>query len=90
MILYTWLLAGATIWYLFVQFGLGFALITIATRFIDGSLVALLSLVEVVLAPLWVWIGIGEAPTTIALAGGVVVLGSVMVQALAVRWSAPG
>ena len=64
------------------QFGLGFALVTLATRYIDGALVALLSLSEVVLAPLWVWIGVGEAPTVMAAIGGAIVFAAVISQAL--------
>ena len=65
-----------------VQFGLGFILITIAARYIDGALVALLTLVEVVLAPFWVFLGVGEAPTQLALVGGAVVLVAVFAQAV--------
>lgn len=64
------------------QFGLGFALVTLATRYIDGALVALLTLSEVVLAPLWVWIGVGEAPTAMAAIGGAIVFAAVISQAL--------
>ena len=67
------------------QFGLGFALVTLATRYVDGATVALLTLSEVVLAPLWVWLGVGEAPTLLAMVGGLIVLGSVAFQALTVR-----
>ena len=63
-----------------VQFGLGFCLITLATRHIDGDLIALLTLSEVVLAPLWVWIGVNEVPAPIALAGGLIVLTAVAGQ----------
>ena len=63
------------------QFGLGFVLITFATRYIDGPLVALLTLSEVILAPVWVWLGIGEAPALLALIGGTIVLLAVVTQA---------
>ena len=55
---------------------------TLAARYIDGALVALLTLSEVVLAPIWVWLGVGEVPTTIAMIGGLIVLGAVTSQAL--------
>ena len=67
------------------QFGLGFMLITLATRYIDGALVALLGLSEVVLAPLWVWLGIGERPAALAMVGGVIVLGAVASQIVLAR-----
>jgi drug/metabolite transporter (DMT)-like permease len=64
------------------QFGLGFVLITFATRYIDGPLVALLTLSEVILAPVWVWLGTGETPTALALAGASFVLLAVTTQAI--------
>jgi drug/metabolite transporter, DME family len=67
------------------QFGLGFVCITLAARYIDGALVALLSLSEVILAPIWVWLGVGEAPSTMALVGGVVVLLAVAGQTVHTR-----
>ncbi|MEM7406921.1 MAG: DMT family transporter [Pseudomonadota bacterium] len=63
------------------QFGLGFALVTIATRYIAAAHVALLTLTEVVLAPLWVFVAIGEAPTMLGLAGALVVFAAVLAQA---------
>ena len=62
------------------QFGLGFILLTVATRFIDGALVALIGLSEVALGPIWVWIGVGEIPTRLALVGASVVASSVAFQ----------
>ncbi|NKC16274.1 MAG: EamA family transporter [Gammaproteobacteria bacterium] len=67
------------------QFGLGFALITVAARYIDAPTVALLTLSEVILAPLWVWIGVDETPTPLGLLGASVVFAAVLAQALSAR-----
>jgi drug/metabolite transporter (DMT)-like permease len=58
------------------QLGLGCLLMTMATRYLSAGEVGLLALIETILAPLWVWIGVGERPTALALAGGIVVVGA--------------
>ena len=69
-----------------VQFGGGFLLIILGTRQVPATEVALLALSEPLLAPLWVWLGIGERPSTLTLAGGAVVLVAVLARtALALR-----
>jgi drug/metabolite transporter (DMT)-like permease len=62
----------------FLQLGLGCLLMTKATRYLTAGEVGLLSLIETILAPLWVWIGVGERPTELALAGGVIVFGALV------------
>jgi len=66
-----------------VQFGAGFALITMGTRHVPAAEVSLLSLLEPILASLWVWIFIDEVPATLTLVGGAIVLGAVCCQAVA-------
>ena len=56
------------------QFGVGFWCFTVATRYILASEVALFSLSESILAPIWVWIGVGETPSLLTMAGSLVVL----------------
>ena len=63
-----------------VQYGGGFVFLTLGARYLPAAEVALLSLVETVLAPLWVWIGVGEVPALPTLAGGAIVLAAVVVQ----------
>ena len=63
------------------QMGLGLAFLTIGARLIPAAEVALITLLEVVLGPLWVWIALSERPSTATLAGGVVVIVAVVVQA---------
>ena len=52
--------------------------------------VALITLLEVVLGPLWVWLARSERPSASTLAGGAVVVAAVLVQAFGDRGEAPG
>jgi drug/metabolite transporter (DMT)-like permease len=63
------------------QIGLGLVLLTIGARLIPAAEVALISLLEIVLGPLWVWIFLSEQPSVATLAGGAIVLGAVVIQA---------
>ena len=65
-----------------VQYTGGFVLITLGARFLPAAEVALLSLAETVLAPVWVWIGVGEVPALLTLGGGAIVLAAVVAQAV--------
>ena len=62
----------------FFQLGLGLFLFVRGSRKLRAAELGLLTLLETVLAPLWVWIGIGEAPSTAALLGGSIVLAAVI------------
>jgi drug/metabolite transporter (DMT)-like permease len=62
------------------QIGIGLAFLTLGARLIPAAQVALISLLEVVLGPLWVWMAIGEVPTGATLAGGAVIVAAVVVQ----------
>jgi len=53
--------------------------LSLASRYTHASNVSLLLLLETVLGPLWVWLGVGERPTPMMLAGGVIVVGSLAV-----------
>lgn len=57
-----------------VQIPLALGLFFSGTRFLFAAEVALLSLVETILGPLWAWLGVGEVPSALALAGGLMVL----------------
>jgi drug/metabolite transporter (DMT)-like permease len=65
-----------------VQVGLGLILFTIGSRHVPAGELTLLSLTEVVLGPLWVWLGVGEVPGPYTFLGGIVVLAAVVGQAL--------
>jgi drug/metabolite transporter (DMT)-like permease len=71
------LLAGLGV----TQIGLGLIFLTIGARLIPAAEVALITLLEIVLGPLWVWIALGEQPSATTLAGGAVVLAAVVIQA---------
>jgi drug/metabolite transporter (DMT)-like permease len=63
------------------QVGAGLALLTFAARLLPAAEVAVISLLEIVLGPLWVWLAYSERPSTATLVGGVVVAAAVVVQA---------
>ena len=64
------------------QMGLGLAFLTIGARLIPPAQVAIISLLEVVLGPLWVWLAYDERPSAATLAGGAIVVAAVVVQAV--------
>jgi drug/metabolite transporter (DMT)-like permease len=64
------------------QIGLGLAFLTVGARLIPAAQVALITLLEVVLGPLWVWMAVHERPTTATLVGGAIVVVAVVIQAL--------
>jgi len=65
------------------QIGLGLAFLTMGARLIPATEVALISLLEVVLGPLWVWLALSEKPSNATFVGGAVVIGAVILQAAA-------
>ena len=69
------------------QMGLGLAFLTIGARLIPPAQVAIISLLEVVLGPLWVWLAYDERPSAATLAGGAIVVVAVVVQAVGVPGS---
>jgi drug/metabolite transporter (DMT)-like permease len=64
------------------QIGLGLIFLTIGARLIPAAEVALITLLEIVLGPLWVWIAESEQPSATTLAGGAIVLAAVVIQAV--------
>lgn len=65
-----------------VQLGLPCMLMVIAARRLSAPEVSLLALLEVVLGPVWAWLGAGEIPAGSTLAGGAVVLGALVFNEL--------
>ena len=63
------------------QIGLGLVFLAIGGRLIPAAEVAVITLLEVVLGPLWVWIFLSEQPGVATLIGGAIVLGAVAIQA---------
>ena len=62
------------------QIGLGFALLTVGARLIPAAQVGLITLLEVVLGPLWVWLALDERPSTLTLVGGAIVIAAIVMQ----------
>lgn len=56
------------------QLALPCTLLVVASRHLPTAEVALLTLLEAVLGPLWAWLGVGETPGTPTLIGGGIVL----------------
>jgi drug/metabolite transporter (DMT)-like permease len=73
----------------FAQLGLPCMLLVIAARHLAATEVALLALLEVVLGPLWAWLGAGEVPASATLAGGMLVLAALLINELTARSAAP-
>lgn len=67
----------------FFQLGLPCMLMVKATRHLSAPEVSLLSLLEVLLGPLWAWLGAGEVPAQETLIGGAVVLMALVFNELA-------
>jgi drug/metabolite transporter (DMT)-like permease len=63
------------------QIGLGLAFLVTGARLIPAAEVALITLLEIVLGPLWVWLALSERPSTTTLAGGAIVVAAVALQA---------
>jgi drug/metabolite transporter (DMT)-like permease len=74
-----------------VGIGAGLLVYTAGSRYLPAAELALLALTEVVLGPVWVWLGIGETPSLATLLGGAIVLGAIAGNALSGlrRWRPP-
>jgi drug/metabolite transporter (DMT)-like permease len=73
-----------------LQLGFQYVLIAIGARHVPAGEVALLGRLQLVLAPLWVWMTVGEQPTLLTVVGGVVVLSAIALQStIALRRRAP-
>jgi drug/metabolite transporter (DMT)-like permease len=60
-----------------VQLGVPCAMMVVVARHLPPAEVALLSLLEAILAPLWTWIGVNEIPTTATIIGGGIALAAI-------------
>jgi drug/metabolite transporter (DMT)-like permease len=68
------------------QLGLPCMLMVVAARRLSAPEISLLALLEVVLGPLWAWLGAGEVPATGTIAGGLLVLAALVAnEAMALR-----
>jgi drug/metabolite transporter (DMT)-like permease len=62
----------------FFQLALPCMFLVLASRALLAPEIALLGLLEVVLGPLWAWLGAGEVPAQSTVLGGIVVLGALV------------
>jgi drug/metabolite transporter (DMT)-like permease len=79
-------IAAQDVWLLILfgvgQLGIGLILFITGARWIPAAEASLIALLEVILAPLWVWLFLGEEPSEAALTGGAVVLLALVAHAL--------
>jgi drug/metabolite transporter (DMT)-like permease len=68
-----------------VQLGGGLVLYTRASRHLPAAELQLIATAELVLAPLWVWIGVGEAPGAATLVGGALIVLAILAQGVGAR-----
>ena len=64
------------------QVGAGLVLYTIGSRAVSAAELALLSMADVVLGPLWVWLFLGETVGLYTLAGGAILMGAIAGNAI--------
>jgi drug/metabolite transporter (DMT)-like permease len=65
------------------QLGVPCMLLVLVSRTLTAPEIALLALLEVVLGPLWVWLGAGEVPAGTTLIGGAIVIAALAGNELA-------
>jgi drug/metabolite transporter, DME family len=78
---------GVSLCYGAVGISGGLILYTLGSKHLPAAELNVLSLGEVVLGPLWVWLAFAETPTTQTLVGGAVILSAVALQASGSMWS---
>ena len=54
----------------------------LGARFVPAAQVGLLALVEPLFAPIWVWWGIGEIPSTFTILGGLLIFLAILSDGL--------
>lgn len=65
-----------------IQLTLGLILFTVGSRSVPAAQLALISLVEPTLSPLWAWLAANELPPVWTFAGGAVILCAIVIQTL--------
>jgi len=74
---YAWLMLAGL-----VQMPVALLLITSATRFLPAAEVSLFLLLETCLAPIWVWLALGESPPSTTLSGGILIVTTLFLHTL--------
>jgi len=65
-----------------VQVGCGLTVYTLGARHVPVAELTLLSLTELALAPIWVWLAVNEVPSGYTLLGGAIIITAITYQAL--------
>lgn len=68
-----------------VQAAIGLFAFIAGARYLPAAQIALLTLVEIVLGPIWVFLAFAEVPSWATLAGGALILGAVVWQVLGAK-----
>jgi drug/metabolite transporter (DMT)-like permease len=63
-----------------IQMALGMGLFAAGARLVPAAEAALITLLEVILGPIWVWLVLSERPDTATLVGGAIIMLAVVVQ----------
>ena len=63
-----------------VQMALGMGLFAAGARLVPAAEAALITLLEVILGPIWVWLVLSERPDTATLVGGAIIMLAVVIQ----------
>jgi drug/metabolite transporter (DMT)-like permease len=74
---YGWLMLAGL-----VQMPVALLLITSATRFLPAAEVSLFLLLETCLAPIWVWLILGESPPSTTFGGGILIVTTLLLHTL--------
>ena len=69
----------------FFQMGLGIVLFIYGSKHVPAAELTLLTMLEVILSPIWVWFSFSEHPSYWTLIGGSVIMLGVVVQAIGAR-----
>ena len=73
-----------------VQLGTGCLLATAASKHLTATELGLLALLEPITGPVWVWVLMGERPSSLALLGGAIVFGAVIANEAIAAWRSRG
>ena len=58
--------------------GIGFILVFLGARYVPAAQVGLIGLIEMICAPIWVWLAVGEVPAVATLIGGVIIFSAIV------------
>ena len=64
-----------------------FTCLNMAPRYTSAAVVSLVMLLEMVIGPFWVWIGVGERPSPIMISGSVIALAALGLYITRTQWS---